>query len=248
MANEWTNDTNCKAAWNMDDGALTVDSKGTNTLTNNNVTAETSDYKQGDACGDFDALSDTLSITDGGLDSGFPFKNAESNTTISVCGWFKISALPAAASRYLWGKWSGSPNQSWLQYITATDKHLAMAIGHSGGTELLDTEYEVQTGRWYHVGSTYNASTKAWTCRLWDDTAGSIVYSDGGTSTNTGKVSTGSWAIGSTGSVTVGGFKDEVVVFDDVLTSDEIDQIRQEKYQPTAGDGSGAALLLGMNF
>ena len=55
MANDFTNDANCKALWNFDDGALTTDSKGTNTLTNSGVTADTVDFKEGNASGDFKA-------------------------------------------------------------------------------------------------------------------------------------------------------------------------------------------------
>jgi hypothetical protein len=246
MANDFSGDSHCKAVWNVDDGALTTDSKGTNTLTNNNVTANTSSYKQGDASAEIDSLTDRLYIADADLDAGFPFKNSGGATTLGTAGWFYIDALPAAASRYLWGKWAAS-GQSWLLYITPTDKHLAIGIGHSGGNELLDTEYEIQPGRWYHVGANYSATTKAWNVRLWDDTAGSVVYSDGGTSTNTAIVGTAEFKIGGI-STAADGRRDEVVVFDDALSDDEIDWIRGETYAVVDAGEDSAALLLGMNF
>lgn len=243
-ANNFASDGNCKAAWNVDNGALTTDSKGTNTLTNSGVTADTGDYQQGDASGDFDSLSDRLYCTDGNLDSGFPFKNGESNTVISSTGWFKIDALPSSASRYLWGKWAPSTVRSWLLYITSSDKHLAIGIDTGGPTEVLDTGYEIQTGRWYHVGATYSSSTKAWTVRLWDDTASSVVYSDGGTSTNAAQVSTATWAIGSNISTTADGHRDEIVVFNDILTTGEIDQIRAGTYSGPAAKKKGQVIMV----
>ena len=45
--------------------------------------------------------------------------------------------------------------------------------------------YEVITvGVWYHIGATFNNTTKAWKLRVWDDTAGSVVHNASGTATN----------------------------------------------------------------
>ena len=94
MANNFTGDVNCVALWNFESGALTTDSIGTNTLTDNNtVGTNASDFKEGAACADLTrANSEYFSITDADLDAGFPLKSDDSNKKISVCFWFKRRA------------------------------------------------------------------------------------------------------------------------------------------------------------
>ncbi len=85
-----------KALWSLDNGALTTDSIGTNTLTDNNtVGTDTVNYKEGDASADFESSnSEYLSITDANLDSGFPLKSGESGT-FSVTFWYKAESQGA---------------------------------------------------------------------------------------------------------------------------------------------------------
>src|SRR4030067_604098 len=102
MANNFSNDADCVAVWNLESGALGVDSKGGNTLTNTGVVANSSLYKQGAASGDFElSESDYMSITDAALDSGFPLKSGDSNKKISACGWFRPESLPASTTYFL---------------------------------------------------------------------------------------------------------------------------------------------------
>ena len=55
MANSFSGDGNCVALWRFENGALTADSIGTNTLTDNNtVGTSTGDYKEGSACADLE--------------------------------------------------------------------------------------------------------------------------------------------------------------------------------------------------
>ena len=60
MANDFSSDTDCKALWNFENGALTTDSKGGNTLSigGNTPSADTVNYKQGAASCDFDSSND----------------------------------------------------------------------------------------------------------------------------------------------------------------------------------------------
>ena len=54
VGSDFSADANCVALWRFEDGALTTDSKGTNTLTNvNTVIAKTTDFKEGISCGEF---------------------------------------------------------------------------------------------------------------------------------------------------------------------------------------------------
>jgi hypothetical protein len=75
MANDFSGDSNCVALYNFESGALTTDSKGTNTLTNINTVQESVDSKQGSGSADFEyADAECLKIDDGDLDAGYPFK------------------------------------------------------------------------------------------------------------------------------------------------------------------------------
>ena len=183
--NDFSVDGNAKALWSVDNGALTTDSKGTNTLTDNNtVGTSTGDYQVGNASADFEYNnSQSLTITDANLDSGFPLKSGESNDDISVTFWFKKESNNSYAA--LFSKWdTGTSARSLL--LRDNNGTLEFFIGTSGGTgfELLDNSLSTIAGRWYHLGATFNNTTKAWKLRVWDDTAGSGVLDASGTVPN----------------------------------------------------------------
>ena len=100
MANDFSEDARCKALWKLEDGALTADSQGTNTLTAsaNPPTSDLVDFKEGAACGVFvNASHQFLKIANASLDSGFPLKYGEDVTKkITACGWVKFGTLPVA--------------------------------------------------------------------------------------------------------------------------------------------------------
>lgn len=92
MANDFSADERCKALWKFESGALTTDSEGTNTLvaSASPPTADTTNYREGAASALFtSADSQCYSIADASLDSGFPWKNGESNLDGSFCFWAK---------------------------------------------------------------------------------------------------------------------------------------------------------------
>ncbi len=91
MANDFSGDSNCVALWSFDKGALTTDSIGDNTLTDNNtVGTDAVDYKEGDQCASFKKTdSEFFSITDANLDNGFPLKTGDTTKKISGALWFK---------------------------------------------------------------------------------------------------------------------------------------------------------------
>ena len=104
------------------------------------------------------------------------------------------------------------------------------------------------TDRWYHVAITYDDSDPdSLNIRIWDETAGSII--------NTSNTATGAWTADmyvGTEPIHIGareldtgagywykweldGYLDELVFFNDILTNDEIDQIRQGTYGAASG-------------
>ena len=234
--NDFSVDGNAKALWNVDNGALTTDSKGTNTLTDNNtVGTSTGDYQVGTASADFTiSNSESLTITDANLDSGFPLKSGESNDDISVTFWFKKESNNSYAA--LFSKWDTGTNARSL-LLRDNNGTLEFFIGTSGGAgfELLSNSLSTIAGRWYHLGATFNNTTKAWQLRVWDDTAGSGVLDASGTAPNNISITSAGVAIGAslkngTPERYFDGLIDEVVVFSDILTTGEIDQIRQGTY------------------
>ena len=72
------------AAWLFASGALTVDSKGTNTLTAHGSPGNGTAI-QGAACVNFNGSSQYFDISDANLQAGFPFKNGDTGKLISVC-------------------------------------------------------------------------------------------------------------------------------------------------------------------
>ena len=195
----------------------------------------TVDYKQARAAASFDrADGEYFSIIDANLSSGFPFKNGTTNNKISVCFWLKFDEMnlyPYIFSKNLSNKYGFGISK------TNLDK-LQMFIGYSNGAnpEQFIHESTLQRGRWYHVGITFNNASKAYRIRIWDATASAILGTDlTGTAAHnvtfdTGEVRIGQSAGRSTYNYNLDGMLDEFVVFNDILTSAEIDKIRQGTY------------------
>ena len=243
-ANDFSGDPTVKAVWNFDNGALTTDSQGSNTLTNNNaITADLGDFKQGDASASLiEAVSQYFSIPDANLDSGFPLKSSETNRVFSIVGWFKFDLLNDANFHALVMKWDDSSAGRSLFLVNSTNPlsdQIRFGIGHNSGasSEFKDHASTLVTGRWYHIAITHDAS-RNFRIRIWDDTAGSIVGSDlTGNFTNTISIETTPLLIGAHDSAGVAQFfdgrVDEIVVFDRAISVSEIDEIRSGTFITT---------------
>ena len=91
--NNFASDPDCVAVWRFESGQLTIDSVGTNTLTNHGVTADTTDKKEAAGSANLQAAqSDYFSIANASLSSQFPFTSATAPKTISVAFWMKLNA------------------------------------------------------------------------------------------------------------------------------------------------------------
>lgn len=248
MANNFSGDSNCKALWKFDNGALTTDSKGSNTLTNkNSVTANTSDYQEGDAAADFDAASNqSFSITDASLDLGFPLKSGDTNKILSVCMWFKTTTV--AVTQYLYAKYDTSGNdRTFAIRIQDTNGRIAVYIGYNGGAsfEAKESSIALVANRWYHLGVTFDDSDGSYKIRIWDDTALAIHSNDSGNFSNAISIGSAELCIATrTGGTTLDGLIDELVVFDSVLSTDDIDAIRAGTYSGALVAGKPSILKL----
>lgn len=230
-ANDFSGDPNCKALWSFENGALTTDSIGSNTLTNTGVAADTVNYKEKLASGDWERdESDKMTITDASLDAGFPLKNGDTNKKISVACWFKLEAAVNAAIHPLFAK-EAALKYSFKVYVygqAANQFKPYFAIGTSSGSswESKVMNQLLDAANWYHVAVTFQDSDKSWHVRLYDLT-NTTQYDWTGTATNNINVEDAGVTIGNS---SIGerydGLIDEMVIFNDILTSDEIDQIR----------------------
>jgi hypothetical protein len=242
MPNDFSNDTHCKAVWNLDDGALTVDSKGSNTLTNTNgVVANTVDFKEGDASAEFVAASgQTLVITDANLDAGFPLKNGDTNKEISVCCWVKLTDFTLVGWEGIWSKYESAANTRSMELgvDNATQRFkVFMGIGTgSSSVNFSELNTTVVADRWYHVTVTYRDSDKSWRIRVWDDTAQTAVESTGNTTSFINVEDAPFHINGNPSGNELDIIIDEFVVFSDILTVAEIDDIRGGTYSKSTNN------------
>ena len=82
----------------------------------------------------------------------------------------------------------------------------------------------IDISKWYHFGVTFNNTTKDWQVRVWDDDASTNLVNDSGTASNNMYLGTAPFAIGAqynSGAMIrpFDGLIDEVVIFDDILTT-----------------------------
>jgi len=236
-----TSINNCVAQWNFEDGALTTDSTGGNTLSNvGTATADTGNFMQGSASTDLEEDStQRYTISDSNLDVGFPLKDGDTTKIISVAAWFRIESLPSnGAGLTIWSKWnsaSGSYRSFLLVvYNDTTDTSVRLYLGYNSGAdgESIDHGSALSINTWYHVTATYDNSDKGYTVRL-DDAAGDTIGTDlDSTATLDGNKLT----VTADADVKVGAFQadgtwswdgqiDEVLIFSDVLTGPESEAI-----------------------
>lgn len=257
-ASDFSGDANCKALWRFENGALTADSKGTNTLTAvNTPAADIVNFKEGAASCDFElSESDCFSIADASLDAGFPLKNGDATKTISVCFWVKFESFADYSNNVIFLKGLSDKYSLWLDTYASdgfpvTSTKFRFRLGYNGGASQEDKLFSTTfvTARWYHVGFTYQDSDKSYKMRIWDDTAGALLGGAEvtGNTTNNINVEDGVVDIASYNDASsfLDGLLDELVIFNDVLTSDEIDEIRAGTYgaAPPAGGGEQVIII-----
>lgn len=233
-------DANCVALWRFEDGHLRTDSVGSNDLSNNGVQADAADSKEGSASARFrSSESDWMSIDDDDLSADFPTKSGDSNVSMSICFWTKASSFSwenSIISKYL----IATDDRSWRIFtsnygISTGVLKIGLGTG-SGGTfdnfAFNAPDQLLHADRWYHVAFTYTDSTKGYHVRVWDGTESVLLFDATGTAVwpiavNDAPVVLGQLPLESR---YFNGGLDEMVVFKDVLTTEEIDQIRQGSY------------------
>lgn len=243
MANDFSADANCVALYNFESGNLLVDSKLTNTLTDvNTVEEDTVNYKQGACSADFErGNSEYFYRTDANLTAGFPGKGSGGSTDFSLCFWIRGEDFHESCPV---GKWETVGKRAWVCLVYPVK--IYVSIGYNEGVNSIGTTHGgvLSNGVWYHVGIMYDydggADSKGKVgIRVWDDNAQAILQSDG---EDTYWADLGQQMSLTEADLTVGvrntadlryyldGILDELVIFKDVLTEAEIDQVRAGTY------------------
>lgn len=162
MANDFSSDGSCKALWRFESGALTTDSKSTNTLTNSGVSEETTNHMEG-SCGALfeSANSDYMNIPDANLASGFPLKSGDTTKIATFAFWFRAATVPGSgAYAGLVTKWDWTNSKISIS-ILLTNGKLRVSWGYGSGTsnEYFDTA-TISANTKYHVVVTFDGANK----------------------------------------------------------------------------------------
>jgi hypothetical protein len=249
VANDFSGDSDVVALYRFESGALTTDSKNSNDLTAvNTPTADTTNYKEGSASALCDNANERyFQIADAALQSGFPLKYGESNTTFTVCSWFR--SIDGTANHAIVGKYenTGVNARSIAIWVSASTDDLRVTLGYNSG-QSAESVYDgpasqIDQNKWYHLKFTLNGQD--WTLRVWDDNASAVLVSTSGTASNAVSIVEEPWAIGAAQPdnatpLILDGQTDEVIFFTRVVSDADQDDIIAGTYVAAGGAGKPA--------
>ena len=237
MANNFSDDSNCVAVYRFENDV--TDSKGNNDLTNSGVSFD-STRKEGSYAGAFTASQfDYAEITNADLDSGFPGKNGESFTSLSIAIWVRLQTN--ALYQAICGIWNGTAAlRGWVVRFNPSTHSFSFLKGYNAGASYEQFDHgwgSVATGVWYHLQISYLEATKTLLFGVWDDTYAGY-RQVGGNDFDTEIFSQGTavpdeeFNLGRFGqaSTYLDGLLDELVVFKDVVSASEFAAIRAGTY------------------
>jgi hypothetical protein len=238
MANNFSIDANCVALFRMESGALVTDSIGTNTLTNVGVseTTATGTFKEGSCAANFESdENDYMYRADADLDAGFPLKSGDTTKKFSCAFWMKQES--SSTNHYIIAKYDTNFKRS-LAITLYADK-INIFIGYNGGasSETHAFDKTLVDGRWYHIGVAHDGVNKTTLVRIYDE-YNDTTYEETYDATNETNISDAPFSLGNRGdfdtSYDYDGILDEVVIFKDLLTGYEFDNIRNGSYSDSA--------------
>jgi len=230
MASDFSTDPRCQALWRFENGLN--DSRGGNHLIDvNGVGFDPAEKKEGSYAGVFEkANSEYAYRADADLDPGFPFKNGDTARKISVCGWLRPWSY--AYPGYIFAKFDTTGNRRSFA-LTRYGAYIRVYSGYNGGasSEYFETNLFMSNSEWYHLGVTFDGLNKAGTVRLFRANNGTT-YSWPFTFNNEPYIGTADVTVGSRhgGGDFFNGHLDELVVFNDLISINEIDAIRSGTY------------------
>jgi hypothetical protein len=239
MANSFLNDPSCVACWRFEPGNITIDTMGKNNLTSstNAPTVNEISFKEGNGSAEFvNANTNYFLINEVNLSSDFPCKTGDTVKQMSICGWFNLTS--EVNYNKIIGKWDYSGHKmSWA--IRPQWPGLQLEFGTSNGASSYTTAAAWSPwvlGRWYHFGVTIDGIAKRTTTRIWDDTSRLVIVKEQvGSMTYPLYLFNSPLMIGAeVGPNNLLNAKlDEIVVFNRILSINNIDDIRQGNYTST---------------
>ncbi|MBN2133416.1 MAG: pre-peptidase C-terminal domain-containing protein [Sedimentisphaerales bacterium] len=237
--NNFAADPNCVALWSFETVNLGLDTIGGNNLYNiASVAVDASQYQEGVSSAYFN--NNYLFLYNNALAADFPLKAGTSNKNISMCFWCRPETLPPSGDKdFIGGKYHALNGRTFSVAIgnVAGAIKFELHLGYDNGNSaevIRHNAGNLVAGRWYHVGVTYRDSDKSYRIRIWDDTNNQLLggVETVGTASNNISLTNVLWVLGARSSANYwyNGLLDEVVVFNDILSDAEIDQIRQGVY------------------
>jgi len=236
--NNFASDPDCVALWRFESTKVTTDSVGTHTLQNQGVTTVAADKKEGGSSAQFKASEKRcLWIPHAALAPAFPFSGPTAPKTISIAFWMKLSSLPPAGqTRDPISKADDVKGVITFTTMVGDGGSVGFFIGTPTSQKYEDvwTPPAVVTGKWYHVVITYQDSDRSYRLNVWSEESGTVVANNTGTMKSNITVSDADVYLGTRQGLPAtrffDGLLDEMVIFKDVLTPDEMAQIRTGTY------------------
>lgn len=174
MANNVTTDATCVALYKLESGALTTDSKSTNTLTNSGVIASAT-HVEGSYSGRVNS-GKYLYISDANLAAGFPFKFGDTNLQMSIAYWFYPTVLDDGWVYHI-GKLTNWGGLSFL-IETVYDGSIRARVKDDSSYTYIYSGYWIDESTWYqftltpntwhHLGLSVDNSAKLLLLRLYN--------------------------------------------------------------------------------
>jgi len=220
------------------------DAVGGNDLSINGVVQNTTDYMEGSCSGDWESADgDDMSIADGSLDSGFPFKSGETNRDMTITFWHRAETLPSQNDIYIGKGDDGTDDANFEIWQDTADKINFSISADAGDTWEVVTHGTALTSEgggaeWYFIAVVYDDSNSLgngayyYRIHVWqDDSTCSTVGSDlTGNFSGQANIESATLWIGEAaqGSSNIDGEMDDFRVYDSALTSAEIAAVKDE--------------------
>ena len=239
---DYDSDPNLISLWSMDTDGLGVDTEGNNDLLNVGLIT-TSSPKIGDGCADFEGSYNAMvGRLDGDLSASFPAKDGQAVVVGTVCFWAKPESISGDNSTHIVNKWSNTiGDRPWLIAWDTTDDF--WEIGTQSGN--VETDVPAVATQWYFVAGVFNDPNNSITIFVWDEDAQTMTEASSTMGGSAGEPVPFSVGCSSRTSLTYGylgpsvydfdGVVDDLMVFDDILTDEEIYQIKDGTFLAVTG-------------
>ena len=240
------------AAWDFESGNLEKDSVGSADWTNrtapNDVYVDPTKYKVGSASGLFSFARLTgMKLLDSALPVGFPLKNGTGVRKFTFCLWFYILSIDTSfdGNNIMLAKQNATYTNGPMIGIEKTG-HLKYYTSNYLGTFLFSS---MATGKWYHLAISHDCTTGGPVypvyARLYDSILGTTQEYDNPAFTSSFSLNSKPLTIGQRsyfdadweGDYAFDGNIDAVRIFNDILTSSEMDDVRNAT--SISGGGGG---------